>query len=134
MRDFGCCCVAIFVEAIAADGAVVETWPVKWTLRGLLPGETPARWATQIERTTSRDRACTLALRVVNPMSGGKRLRFANAAEDRAAKEKRKLFRGHKLFVWNKFGSKGIDVFLASAKVLQGRLASMTHATPLVPK
>ena len=72
--------------AIAADGAAVETWPVKWTLRGLLPGETPARWETQIERTTSRDRACTLALRVANPMPGGKRLRFANAAEERDAK------------------------------------------------
>ena len=72
--------------AIVADGAVVETWPVKWTLRGLLPGETPTRWEKQIERTTSRDRACTLALRVVNPMPGGKRLRFANAAEDRDAK------------------------------------------------
>ena len=72
--------------AIAADGTVVETWPVKWTLRGLLPGEIPKRWETQIERTTSRDRACTLALRVVNPMPGGKRLRFANAAEDRDAK------------------------------------------------
>ena len=72
--------------AIAADGTAVETWPVKWTLRGLLPGQTPTRWETQIERKTSRDRACALALRVPNPMSGGKRLRFANAAEDRDAK------------------------------------------------
>ena len=72
--------------AITADGTVVETWPVKWTLRGLLPGEIPARWETQIERTTSRGRACKLALRVLNPMTGGKRLRFANAAEARDAK------------------------------------------------
>jgi hypothetical protein len=72
--------------AIAADGTVVETWPVKWTLRGLQPGDTPTRWAARLERNASRTRACTLALRVVNPMTGGKRLRFANAAEDRDAK------------------------------------------------
>ncbi len=73
------------LSAIAADGVVVETWPVPWTLRGLQPSETPARWETLLERTTSRGRDCTLGLRVVNPMSGGKRLRFANAAEDRDA-------------------------------------------------
>ena len=72
--------------AIAADGAVLETWPMKWTLRGLQPSETPTHWETQFERTASRGRICTLALRVVNPMTGGKRLRFANAAEDRDAK------------------------------------------------
>ena len=71
--------------AIAADGAVVETWPVQWTLRGLQPGETPARWETLVERRASRGRVCTLGLRVVNPLPGGKRLRFANAAEDRDA-------------------------------------------------
>ena len=71
---------------IAADGTVLETWPVKWTLRGLQPSETPTRWETLLERTNSRGRACTLGLRVVNPMTGGKRLRFANAAEDRDAK------------------------------------------------
>ena len=76
----------IELGAIAAVGTVMETWPVKWTLRGLLPGETPVRWETQVERATSRARACTLALRVLNPVSGGKRLRFANAAEDRDAK------------------------------------------------
>ncbi len=71
---------------IAADGTALETWPVKWTLRGLLPSETPTRWETLLERTASRGRACVLGLRVVNPMTGGKRLRFANAAEDRDAK------------------------------------------------
>ena len=72
--------------ALAADGTVVETWPVKWTLRGLQPGEKPARWETLVERTASPERACNLGLRVVNPLPGGKRLRFANAAEDRDAK------------------------------------------------
>jgi len=76
----------IELAAIAADGTVLETWPVKWTLRGLLPSEKPARWETLLERTASHGRACTLGLRVVNPMTGGKRLRFANAAEDRDAK------------------------------------------------
>jgi hypothetical protein len=63
----------------------VETWPVDWALRGIEPGERPTRWQTKLERTTSRGRVCTLALRVVNPMRGGKRLRFANAGEDRDA-------------------------------------------------
>ena len=72
--------------AIATDGSVLETWPVKWTLRGFLPSEKPTRWETLLERTGSRGRAGTLALRVVNPMPGGKRLRFANATEDRDAK------------------------------------------------
>lgn len=72
--------------AIAADGTVLETWPVKWTLRGLQPGDPPPHWETQFERTASRGRPGTLGLRVLNPMPGGKRLRFANAAEDRDAK------------------------------------------------
>jgi hypothetical protein len=71
--------------ALAADGTVVETWPAKWTLRGIQPGSAPTRWETLIERTASRGRACTLGLRVINPMPGGKRLRFANAAENRTA-------------------------------------------------
>ncbi len=74
------------LAAIAVDGTVLETWPVKWTLRGLQPGETPTRWETQLERAASIGRICTLGLRVVNPMAGGKRLRFANAAEDQDAK------------------------------------------------
>ena len=76
----------IELAAIAADGTVLESWPVKWTLRGFQPSEKPTRWETLLERTGSRGRACTLALRVVNPMPGGKRLRFANAAEDRDGK------------------------------------------------
>ena len=76
----------IELAAIAPDGTVLETWPVKWTLRGLQPSETTTRWETLLERTASHERACTLALRVVNPMPGGKRLRFANAAENRDAK------------------------------------------------
>lgn len=78
---------SVELGAVAADGTVVETWPVRWTLRGLLPGGALTRWATQVERMTSHGRACTLALRVVNPMPGGKRLRFANAAEERDAKD-----------------------------------------------
>lgn len=71
--------------AIAEDGTVIETWPVNWTLRGIQPGEMLTRWETSMERNTSRGRACVLGLRVVNPMTGGKRLRFANAEEDRDA-------------------------------------------------
>ena len=76
----------IVLAAISTDGTVLETWPVQWTLRGFLPSEKHTRWETLLERTGSRERACTLALRVVNPMPGGKRLRFANAAEDCDAK------------------------------------------------
>ncbi len=72
--------------AIASDGTVLETWPIKWTLRGIQPSETATHWETLLERSTSRGNACTLGLRVVNPMSSGKRLRFANAAEDRDGK------------------------------------------------
>lgn len=74
------------LAALAADGTVLESWPAQWTLRGIQPSETPTRRETQFARTASRGRACTLALRAVNPMPGGKRLRFANAAEDRDAK------------------------------------------------
>ena len=73
--------------AISAEGSVMETWPVRWTLRGLQPGTKPTRWETTLERTRSRGAACTLGLRVVNPMTGGKPLRFANAAQDKDAKD-----------------------------------------------
>ena len=65
---------------------MLETWPVTWTLLGLQPNDTPTRWETLLARTASRGRVCSLGLRVVNPMPGGKRLRFADAAEDRDAK------------------------------------------------
>jgi len=75
----------IELSAITAEGNVVETWPVNWTLRGIQPGVVPTRWETSLERITSSGRACVLGLRVVNPMAGGKRLRFANAGEGRDA-------------------------------------------------
>jgi len=39
------------LAAIAADGTVLATWPVKWTLLGLQPSTTPTRWDTLWERT-----------------------------------------------------------------------------------
>lgn len=56
---------------VAANGTVMTT---DWKLRGILPG-TPQSWSVRLPSSDS------VKLRVRNPMSGGKPLRFANRGQ-----------------------------------------------------
>lgn len=63
------------------DGKVVRTWRGAGKLTGLLPGDPPRVWQERlaVDATPGRYK---LALRVANPLPGGKPLRFANREQD----------------------------------------------------
>ena len=74
------------LAAIANDGGIAQRWPVDWKLTGLLPGDPARVWEAVIDVGELARQPCTLAVRAINPLSGGKPLKFANADQDRNAK------------------------------------------------
>jgi hypothetical protein len=73
------------LAAVSPKGTIVRRWPVNWKLTGLLPGEPPRIWRAEVDVSDLKDEQLVLAVRVVNPLPGGKPLRFANAEQDRDA-------------------------------------------------
>lgn len=63
-------------------GAVLKTALVGWSLTKLLPGDPPRTWSARVPAVAG---ARFVAVRVVNPLPGGKVLRFANADQNRHA-------------------------------------------------
>jgi len=70
------------LAALGAEGSVLKTFPVDWTLRAILPSMPPHAWFTQLPASEFPAGTHTLGLRVINPLTNGKPLRFANAAQD----------------------------------------------------
>lgn len=72
----------IEIAALSADGQILQTWPVDWTLQRIMPEEPSTMW-----KATLRLRPSThpeiLALRAINPLSTGRPLHFANAGQNR---------------------------------------------------
>lgn len=64
---------------LLADGKAVKTWPASGKLTGHLPGDKPRVWADTLVLGGVKADLYTLAVRVPNPLQGGKPLRFANA-------------------------------------------------------
>lgn len=62
-----------------AGASPTRTWSTDWKLTGLLPGQ-QRRWTMKIPASEVSDDT-PIALRVVNPLSGGLPLRFANARQ-----------------------------------------------------
>jgi hypothetical protein len=67
------------LAVLGADGLPGTPWRPGWRLDGLLPGAEARRW----EWRGALPGAGRVLLRVVNPMTGGKALGFANAAQDK---------------------------------------------------
>ena len=65
-----------------AAGTCAATWTTDWKLTGLQPGESPRRWQHRAKVAGWPPGTRRLLLRVANPMSGGKPLRFANQTQD----------------------------------------------------
>jgi len=72
------------LAALDQEGRITKRWPVDWKLTGLLPGDPAREWAAAIDVEAALA-GQVLALRVINPLSNGKPLRFANADQDRDA-------------------------------------------------
>ena len=65
-------------------GGITKRWPVDWKLTGLIPGDPAREWTAELN-SDAEHTGQTLALRVINPLSNGKPLRFANATQDQHA-------------------------------------------------
>lgn len=67
---------------LLADGEAVKTMAGNGTLAGLLPGERPRVWTATLDVSGVGRGSYVLAVRIPNPLKGGKPLRFANATQD----------------------------------------------------
>lgn len=61
---------------LAESGEVVSTLATEWSITGLLPGDAPRLWSASIP---AEKNARFVAVRVVNPLTGGKRFNFPKA-------------------------------------------------------
>ena len=75
----------IVVGAVDRSGTVIKEWPTEWKIAGLLPGESPRAWQLLLKTSEIPTSGELLAFRVVNPLSNGMPLRFANTAERQQA-------------------------------------------------
>lgn len=69
------------VEVALLDSvdAVVDSWTPAWDLRSAVPGDPVVEWTATFPASVAAGHR--VALRVPNPMSGGKPLKFANATQ-----------------------------------------------------
>ncbi|QJW98605.1 DUF4832 domain-containing protein [Frigoriglobus tundricola] len=66
---------------LLADGAAVKAFAGTGKLTGLLPGAKPRVWAETLDVSGVRAGRYALAVRVPNPLKGGKPVRFANTTQ-----------------------------------------------------
>jgi len=66
--------------AAFSGGKIVETWSTPWSLTGILPGASVQLPAVPLPNRPTG--SFTLLMRAVNPMTGGRQLRFANTTQD----------------------------------------------------
>ena len=64
------------------DSQAVKTWVGSGTLTELLPGDKPRVWTDTLDVSGVTVGQYTLAVRVPNPLKGGKPMRFANSTQD----------------------------------------------------
>ncbi len=72
----------IELAALLDNGQLVRTWAPPWTLEGILPAATNTLWDYEIPKAQLPEGVFVLAMRAVNPLPGGKTLRFANTTQD----------------------------------------------------
>lgn len=69
---------------LLADGQAAQAFPGSGRLTGLLPGDKPLVWTDTLDVRGIKAGTYTLAVRVPNPLPGGKPMRFANASQEAA--------------------------------------------------
>lgn len=68
--------------AFLSDGQPIRTFPGLGKIKGLLPGQKPTLWTDKLDIMDVPAGRYTLAVRIPNPMKGGKPVRFANVSQD----------------------------------------------------
>jgi Domain of unknown function (DUF4832) len=71
------------LAVLDALGRIARTWKPEWKLAGILPAEPVRHWRHTVKTEALGPGTYRLLLRVPNPMSNGKPMRFANADQDR---------------------------------------------------
>lgn len=64
------------------DGNVSPVTVVEWRLSDIMPGDTGTMWSTYLSRHALPHDLDKVLLRVINPLSSGKSLRFSNGEQD----------------------------------------------------
>ena len=75
----------IVIAAFGKDGTPLQQWPTDWKITGLLPDDAERTWQFTVETSQIPAETELLAFRVVNPLSNGLPLRFANAQRHQQA-------------------------------------------------
>lgn len=70
------------IAVLDEEGRIFFSARPGWRLSGLLPGDPERVWSGEVGAEQLPTGNCTLLLRVVNPLEGGKPLRFANMTQD----------------------------------------------------
>jgi len=70
--------------SLLAEGKPVKSWDGSGLLTGLLPGDKPRVWSEALDASGVKAGRYVVAVRVPNPLKGGKPLRFANERTDAA--------------------------------------------------
>jgi hypothetical protein len=70
------------LAALDADGKLAATWKMDWRLTAIQPGRASGVWQFTTELSLLKLGPHHLLLRVPNPLSNGKPLRFANQTQD----------------------------------------------------
>ena len=114
----------IVVAAIDRSGTVIKEWPTEWKIAGLLPGESPRVWQLLLKTSEIPNSGDLLAFRVVNPLSNGMPLRFANSTERQQANG---WFR-----IGNLTSSPDLEPLLVSDMSANGTSASAGRVEPIM--
>ncbi|MEZ6043640.1 MAG: DUF4832 domain-containing protein [Planctomycetaceae bacterium] len=69
----------VVMAAFDSRQATLRQWPTDWKITGLLPGDADRTWLFTLENSQIPTGTDVLVFRVVNPLSNGLPLRFANA-------------------------------------------------------
>jgi hypothetical protein len=70
---------------ISRTGQVLRSWKLDWKLSAVLPDGKASVWKAGGFPAADLHVDSVIAIRVVNPLPGGKPLRFANATQDQHA-------------------------------------------------
>ena len=68
------------LAAASQNGQILATWQTPWQFSGIMPGDPPQEFVQIL--TNAPPGGSVLLMQVVNPLAGGKSLRFANTTQD----------------------------------------------------
>ena len=75
----------IVIAALDKNGNALKQWPTDWKITGLLPDHSTQTWQLSLDSSQIPAETKSLAFLVINPLSNGLPLRFANSPDRQQA-------------------------------------------------